>query len=282
MTSRYVLTHSIDGIAQAKQKIARAKLTGANQSELKADIAFDALGPGLRVMKKGGRPGQPAPRHVVGIWSLEAWLAGLGGLIDALNKAQSTFVFYEVDAAVPAGLISRPERVAAWFKEGTGRKPSRHIREHLEDNLIADDFFGLAENIRTDLMLDYIIGVTPSMVAGIDGTQLYWNYFSTFDRRTVLASSYQLHEFARDTGWPLEAFLGKIIVSQLLVAVMWPGLGFHPDNSCLFDFEESRVSLKDKVKDPHIEPDCLKKMKPAYRPAARAFVDLLRSYGGAK
>jgi hypothetical protein len=275
MTSRYLLTHSNDGIARAKQEIARAKSAGPDQSELEAAGAMHA--PALPA------DSQSAPRLIVGVWSLEAWLADLGELIDALNRAQSTFVFYEVDAAVPAGLISRPERVAAWYEEASGRRPGKRTREHLEDNLIADDFFGLAENIRTDLTLDYIIGVTPSMVAGIDGKKKpYWNYFSTFDGRTVLASSYQLHEFARDTGWPLEAFLAKVIVSQLLVAMMWPKLGFHVDTGCLFDFDESRVSLKDKVKDPHIEPDCLEIMEPAYRPAALAFAALLRSYRGAK
>jgi hypothetical protein len=266
MTSNYVLTHSNDGIAHAKQEIAQAKSTAAGAMRATA-LPTDT---------------QPAPRLIVGVWSLEAWLAGLGGLLEALNQAQSTFVFYEVDAAIPAGLISRPEHVAAWYKEGIGRKPSKRDREDLEDNLIAEDFFGLAEKIRTDLTLDYIIGVTPSMVAGDDGKQLYWNHFSTFEGHAVLASSYQLHEFARDTGWPLEAFLGKILVSQLLVAVMWPKLGFHDDTGCLFDYDESRVSLKDKVKDPHIEPRCLKTIEPEYRPAALAFVDLLRSYGGAK
>jgi hypothetical protein len=274
MTSRYVLTHSNDGIAQAKEEIAQAKSTAGDQSALEAFGAKQVRAPRTHT--------QSVPRLTVGIWSLEAWLADLGGLIEGLNRAQSTFVFYEVDAAVPAGLISRPERVSAWYKEESGRKPGKGVREHLEDNLIADDFFGLAERIRTDLNLDYIIGVTPSMVADSDAERLYWNLFSSFDGHAVLASSYQLHQFARDTGWPLEAFLGKVIVSQLLVAVMWPKLGFHDDTGCLFDYDESRISLKDKVTDPHIEAGCLKKIKPAYRPAALAFVDLLRSYGGAK
>jgi hypothetical protein len=263
-----VLTYSNDGVVLAKQEIARAKSAGVSQSAMHAPA-----------LPKGTRS---APRVVVGVWSLEAWLGGLGGLIDALNSTQSTFVFYEVNAAVPAGLISRPERVAVWYKEASGRKPGKRVRENLEDNLIANEFFSLAERIRGELTLDYIIGVTPSMVAGIAGTDLYWNHFSTFDGRAVLTSSYQLHEFARDTGWPLHAFLAKIIVSQLLVAMMWPKLGFHDDTSCLFDYDLSRVSLKDKVKDPHIEPTCLKEIKPTYRAAALAFVDMLRSYGGAK
>jgi hypothetical protein len=274
MTSRYLLTHSRDGIAQAKQELAKARSTRVDQTERKGVSATH--------MSAVPTDEQLTLRLVVGVWSLEAWHAGLGEMIGALNKAQSTFVFYEVDAAVPAGLISRPERVAAWYKEASGRKPSKRIVEHLQDNLIANDFFGLAEKIRTDLTLDYIIGVTPSMVAGIDGTEIYWNHFSTFDGRSALASSYQVHEFASDTGWPLEAFVGKVIISQLLVAVMFPELGFHDDTGCLFDYDKSRVSLKDKVIDPRIEPSCLQSIEPKYRPSALAFVEMLRSYGGAK
>ncbi|WP_040619318.1 hypothetical protein [Rhodovulum sp. PH10] len=277
MTSRFVLTHSNDGVAQARREIARTKSARVHQSAPKTLVAFS-----LSDLSPRPTTQRSAPHVVVGIWSLEAWLAGLGGLIDALNKAQRTFLFYEVDAAMPAGLISRPERVAAWFKESSGRKPSKRILETLKDNLVADDFFGLAEKIRRDLTLDYIIGVTPSMVAGTNGDELFWNHFSTFKDRALLTSGYQLHEFAHDTGCPLESFIGRIIVSQLLVAMMWPKLGFHNDTGCLFDYNESRASLKDRVKGLHIEPGCLKMIKRAYRPAALAFVDLLRSYGVTK
>jgi hypothetical protein len=273
MTSRYVLTYSNDGIAQAKQEVIQARSGGSRP------VVTGGRRRGVRA--RGAADMQSLPRFIVGIWSLEGWLTDLGGMIDRLNKAQSTFLFYEVNAVVPAGLISGPERVARWYQEASGRRPSKRVREQLKDNVVADDFFGLAEKIRTDMGLDYVIGVTASMVSFFEDSHIYWNYFSTFDGRALLASSYQLHEFARDTGWPFEAFLAKIIVSQLLVAIMWPKFGFHPDTGCLFDFDESRVSLKDKVKDPHVEPGCLELMDPVYRPAALAFVDLLRSYRGA-
>jgi hypothetical protein len=274
MTSKYLLTHSNSGIVLAKQEIVRAKSIQVDQFKGRSASASDAPAPPTKA--------QSAPRHTIGVWSLDDWLADLGGLIDRLNGVQSTFAFYEVDAAVPAGLISQPERVAAWYREAKGRKPRKSIQENLADNLIAEEFFSLAEKVRTDLTLDYVIGVTPSMVAGTDEKEIYWNHFSTFSGRTVLASSYQLHDFVSETGWPLAAFLGKIIISQLLVALMWPKLYFHPDTGCLFDYDASRVSLKRKVMDPHIEPDCVKKLKPEYVPSALAFVDLLRSYGDAR
>ena len=122
------------------------------------------------------------------------------------------------------------------------------------------------------------------MVAGGRASRddIFWNHFSTFDDRIVLASSYQLHEFARDTGWPFEAFLVKVIVTQLLVAVRWPTLGFHPNTGCMFDYNEDRSSMKDNAKDPRIDRDCLDSIGSTYRPAAEAFIDLLRSYGPAE
>lgn len=269
MMSRSVLTHSEEGVKEARREVARVRATRIGPRD-----------PTQATTRRADK--SSTARVLVGIWSLEAWVSGLGDLVDALNMAQSAFVFFEIDAVVPAGLISRPERVTAWFKEVTGRKPGKAIREHLEDNLIANDFFGLAEKIRADLHLDYMIGVTPSMVAFAEGNQANWNYFATFEGRALLVSTFQLYEFARDTGCPLEAFLGGIIVSQLLVAVTWPKLGFHDDSGCLFDFCESRVSLRDKVEDLHIDQTCLEKIDPTYRPAALSFVEMLRSYRAAK
>lgn len=266
MTNRIVLTYSSDGVAKAKREIIRARSDDRKR------------------MRRGAAEVQSPPRMMVAIWSLEGWLEDIAGMIDRLNAVQSTFEFYEIDAVVPAGLISGPERVASWFREMSGQKISKRHRDQLEDNIIANDFFGLAEKIRADIGLDYIVGVTASMVAFFDEAraEVCWNYFSAMEGGAVLTSSYDLHDFARDTGWPFEAFLVKIIVTQLLVAVMWPKLGFHPDTGCIFDFNESRGSLKDNVSSPHIDSDCLENMDPAYRPAALAFVDLLRTYRGAK
>lgn len=202
-------------------------------------------------------------RIVVGLWSLDAWLGSLARMIEAINDAQRSFTFYEIQAAVPSGLISRPERMVSWLTEIYGEKLDDVTRQAIEDNLLANDFFGLADEVRKDLSLDYIIGLTPSMVAKEAADDqgrrtAIWNHFSTFDGSVILASNYQLHDFARSTGRPIGVFLLKVITSQLFVAMSWPKLGFHvEDRGCLFDYDASRTSLVGKVIDPKIEAECL-------------------------
>lgn len=143
--------------------------------------------------------------------------------------------------------------------------------------MIANDYFPLAESIRTDLGLDYIVGITPSMVAGesTDGS-FYTDHFSTYDGYTVLASSYDLQRYASESGMTFDAFLAAIVISELLVAIC-ENLGFHDDSGCLFDFNDDRDSLIKDVGNPLIEPTCMDKINPEYRDAAKSFVDFIRS-----
>jgi hypothetical protein len=146
----------------------------------------------------------------------------------------------------------------------------------IKNNIVADDYFGLADGIRKDFKIDYIIGITPSMVACEDQDEIYWNHFSTFSHRAILVSTYQLRDFAEKTDRPFEAFLGGIIVAQLLVAKFYPKVGFHDNRGCLFDYNADRISLMDKVRDLKIESECLKGITPRYRPAAQSLIDFLR------
>jgi hypothetical protein len=297
MKSRYVLVHSPQGLVDAAAQIAAdhrrvmrflpaRRITKQVVEGLptaltnKLDNLLSSIGTTFGVELKLPRPtiSQPdaPPRIVVGVWSLDAWLGKLSDLIEKLNRIQAAFTFYEVQAAVPAGLISRPERLVLWL-EALGKEPPERAKRDIEDNLIAGDFFGLAEGIRKDFKLDYLVGITPSMVAGSETNEIYWNHFSTFEDRIVLASSYQLHEFAQSTGLPFEAFLTTVIISQVLVATSYPDLGFHDDRGCLFDYDASRVSLIDKVRKPSIDAECLAALKPLYREAAQSVADFIRS-----
>lgn len=225
----------------------------------------------------------------MGIWTLDAWLGSISQLVETLNEKQGTFIFYEVEAGVPAGLISRPERVIPLLDEALKKEPNEQIRRSLEearltskDNLFANDFFGLADQIRADLGLDYIVGVTPSMVAGRneDGTY-YTDHFSSYDGRTILASSYDLQAYASSSGLSFEAFLLTIVISELLVAIN-PDLEYHDDTGCLFDYNDNRVNLIDDVRHLKIEPRCMTLIEPLFREAAVSLVDFIRSIRSAK
>ena len=324
MTSKFVLVHSEEGVEEAKARLAAAthasplsatkRLTaqfgGAllNSFEAVRDsgaLVSDFLRPrsttasttsipkSATTTTKARRSLFPSPKPdvlvTVGIWSLDAWLGSISQLIEALNQKQSTFVFYEVEASVPAGLISRPERVIPWLQEALENNPNEKTKRTLEearrtirDNLIANDFFGLADRIRADLGLDYVVGITPSMVAGKDEDgSSYTDHFSTYEGRTILVSSYELHAFAGSSGLSFEAFLTTIVVSELLVAIC-PKLGFHADTGCLFDYNDNRISLIDDVRDPKIDPDCMELIEPQYRDAARSLVDFIRSIRSAR
>jgi hypothetical protein len=311
MTSKFVLVHSKEGVEEAKARILAATQTSTLETvKLAATHYSGALldrieaggkllssvfggeitvaGNASKTTTKSGRrfssPPKSDVRVTVGIWSLDAWLGSLSRLIEALNHAQRTFVFYEVEASVPAGLISRPERVIPWLDEALQKNPIAEIRKSLEearqtisDNLIANDFFPLADSIRADLGLDYVVGITPSMVAGEDTDGSYYtDHFSTYDGRTVLASSYDLQKYASASGMTFDAFLAVIVISELLVAIC-PKLGFHSDTGCLFDYNDDRDSLIKDVRNPSIEASCIDLIEPQYRDAANSFVDFIRS-----
>jgi hypothetical protein len=312
MKSKFVLIHSKEGVEEAKARIAAATRTSTLETvKLAATHYGGALLDGIeaggkllssvfspaettapsdapKTTTKSGRRFSSSPkpdrRLTVGIWSLDAWLGSLSQLIDGLNQTQRTFIFYEVEASVPAGLISRPERVIPWLEEALEKNPSKDLRESLAqakqkkgDNLIANDFFPLADSVRTDLGLDYIVGITPSMVAGEDTDGSYYtDHFSTYDGHTILASSYDLQRYASESGIAFEAFLAAIVISELLVAIC-PKLGFHPDTGCLFDYNDDRDSLIRDVRNPLVEASCIDLIEPQYRDATKSFVDFIRS-----
>ena len=256
--SKYLLVHEPDALASATERVAKA------------------VSPKSASHAASHSPPTPL---TIGLWDLGAWLGGLARLIEAMNRPQKAFVFFEVKATVPAGLISRPERVVPWLSEALGRKLTSLEKGDIKNNLIANDYFELADVIRKDFKLDYLVGITPSMVAQDDGETVFWNLFSTFTDRTVLISTYQLREFAEQTGRPFEAFLAGIIIAQILVARFYSSLGFHDNRGCLFDYNEDRVSIMDKADDLKIEPSCMNTISEPYRPAAQALVDFLRSFG---
>jgi hypothetical protein len=228
----------------------------------------------------------PSPQHKaanrrsqIGVWDLGAWLSNLPQLLNRLNAVQRSFSFFLVQAMVPSGLIREREGVIAWFTKLLGGRPlSKRRRDEIASNVIDDDFFAVAERVRADLAVDYLVGVTPSMIAGMDDEDRpIWNYFSTGIGRLGLASTADLRKFAARTGRPFEAYLGMIIVAQVL-AVMFPKIDYHEDTGCLFDFNDERVSIMKTLKNLHVDPPCLKAIPARHRPAVHSMVNLLRNY----
>jgi hypothetical protein len=174
------------------------------------------------VARAARRP-PPAPRAPaaaaiavrVGLWDLGANLGRLPGLVAVLNRAQGALVFFETMAALPAGMVSRPERVRAWCRERRGqmRLPG------LEPNVIAEDFYARADPVRRELGLDWLIGITPRRITGEQDGRLLWNVLSARRRRLLLVSSHGLRERAALGGAPFERAVGERALAALLAAL---------------------------------------------------------------
>ncbi|MBI1898509.1 MAG: hypothetical protein HYZ57_14740 [Acidobacteria bacterium] len=241
-------------------------------------IAGGGAGPEEKLSEIVGDLTRRAKVDTVGIWDLDAYVTGLHGVIDALNAAQPAITFFEVQAAIPAGMISRREAIIAWAEKQLGGKLTPRDRKDIGQKTIADDFFfERAETVRSDLGLDYLIGISPSIIAGKEGRTLVWDLFSSARGRLVLISTAGLREFAREANRPFEMAVADLIVSGALVA-MNDDLGFHDDTGCLFDYHEDRRTIIGELRHPKVEAKCLKLMKPRFRPAAQALVQALAEY----
>jgi hypothetical protein len=210
----------------------------------------------------------------IGLWDLRSRIR-LSGLVDRLNAAQTGYTFFEVFAGVPAGLIRSKDGMLEWAEKAMKRRLRADEEGALLLNTVADEFFPRAEAVRGDLGVDYLLGLTPSMVAGQSGAEVYWNHISSSHEHVTLASSADFREFARSAGRPVEAVVGVVAVAALLVSVI-PKLEYHdPNRHCLFDYNANRVSLADVVRDPRIDDVCLAKIPTKIRGHALALVKAL-------
>jgi hypothetical protein len=230
-----------------------------------------------RSLKRAAPHAAPGGPLKVGIWDLGAWLGNLPGLLDKLNAVQAAYRFFTIEATVPVGMIRRGEGVVEWLR-AAGKRVSRQEALRAGNSLVAEDYYAIARPVRQELGVDYLVGITPSMVADHFSHEIEWDYFSTFDGRLLLASTADLRRFSSESGIPFDRFLGAVIVAQLLVAqfLEHPGLGFHMiDRGCLFDRNDNRETLKNSMRDLRIEPECMAKIGPAFRQPAAALVNAL-------
>jgi hypothetical protein len=224
--------------------------------------------------------GREAHVVTVGVWDIDAAVARLPDVIRVMNRAQPKLTFFEVHAAIPAGTVSRSERVAEWAKRlrrKINRRLSAREREEIADNLIDEDFFDRASTVRSDLGVDYLVGITASMVAGEDENGPYWNFFTSSKDRSLLVSSYDLREFAARARRPFEVAVSLLVLAQTMIELN-PRLGFHEDRGCLFDENIDRAAFTTVIRQPEIDEDCLSLLRPKFRDAATAIVEALERY----
>jgi hypothetical protein len=259
-----------------------AKVVPATPSA--AMLAFPEFG---RKAAVKGSPAAPRPHarppkagvkiFKVGIWDVNSLIGDLSLVVSTLNGAQLRFRFFEVSGAVPGGLVSDKARVVAWLTQHNRKLTAREKRD-IEENTIAEDFYPQALKLRLLMGLDSIVGLTSSMIAFDEGGHIEYNYFASCEdkqKRDLLVSTYDLRKYANMAGRPLEAAIGGVLLSILLVAIN-PKLGYHENAGCLFDFNEDRDTIVRSLREATIERRCLGLMRPEFREPAEAMVQALK------
>lgn len=192
----------------------------------------------------------------VGILDMGNWISELPSLLEKLNAAQTIFTMFEIQAPVPSGLVRTPEGMAEWLKSQLGGSLGKWKKSNLQRHVIATEYFEVAEDIRVNMGLDIIVGLTPAMIAGESDGQVYWNHISSTSGKTIIASTADMRLWAKEANRPFEAAIGALLIPTLLIAIN-EGLEYHDeDTGCLFDYNGSRDSFVDTLKKLRIEKSC--------------------------
>lgn len=223
--------------------------------------------PAERIVRSGTRGGRSLE---VGVLDLGAWFAALPELLERLNKGQTQFTFFEVQAPLPGGLL----KSGAWYVKVKDYQLTKSEKAELSTQIYANEFFGAGRNIRLHFGLQYLVGITPAQIAGIDRGSLYWNHFSTSNGPELLISTADLRSFAAKAQRSFEVLVGYLLIAQLL-AESNSRVRFHRDRGCLFDYNKSRVSIAQSAAKPTIEPKCLERIQPENRETALKFMQVL-------
>ena len=214
----------------------------------------------------------------VAVWDLGSKISGLSDVIEALNGVQTAFTFFELRAPVPAGLVIHSDVFNQWARKRMGAQIRKSEQQSLKSNFMFSDFSKYAAVVREQIGVDYLVGITPHMVAWEDGEDIYWNYFTASGKRIILVSAYNMREYATQAGRPFEAAMAGMVVAQLLQELNRKPL-FHKEiRGCLFDFNEERDTIIETIRKASIEEPCLSRIDEKYREAAAKMVRALKSY----
>jgi hypothetical protein len=141
--------------------------------------------------------------------------------------------------------------------------------------MIANEFFLAAEDIRKAFKLTRVVGVTAAMIAGVDEAGVYWNYVAAGEEKAILLSIKDVRAFAERADRPFAAAVGALLIAALFASIN-EKITYHADAACLFDENQSRVSLIETFRALRIENSCLNKLTPKQRVAADAMLSVLR------
>ncbi|MDT5294036.1 MAG: hypothetical protein QOJ76_916 [Acidobacteriota bacterium] len=264
-----------------------SSLAQVESGENWAGAAVERLRPVVEDLRRG------SSTVTVAVWDLDARVGLLPNIIETLNGSQDVFTFFDLQAPMPAGLVIRTEHFDDWVKHRTKqrvnnftawvrdssekKRVSEKERREFKDNLMSNDFYRYARVIHKQLGVNYLAGVTQYKVAGHENGDYFWDYFSASQKGVLLASAFDLREYAHEAGRPFEVAVAQVVLAQLIVE-MSPKVRFHEDRGCIFDFNDNRVSIIRSIRETRIEPECLAKIAERYRGPVESMVAALRNY----
>jgi hypothetical protein len=217
----------------------------------------------------------------VAMWDLGARPGNLPQVISALNYSQPVFTFFELQGApVPVGSIARDTRIVDFVRDRYRMEEedlSKEEEDQIKSNFLSNSFYLGAHAVYERIGVNYLVGLTQSMIAGEDDSQFFWNYFSDSQDHILVVSTYDLRRYSQIAKRPFEVAIFMLTIGQLLTE-MNQDVEFHNDNGCLFDFNEERSAFVLCIKELRIDDECLKKIAERYRHPVVAMMEALRTF----
>ncbi len=213
----------------------------------------------------------------VGVFDFGTYMAGLPTLMERLNKAQSMFTLFDIMTALPSGLVKNPKGFRDWVKAKNEASLRKLKVAGALPQLIFDDFYVAAENIRKDMGMDIFVCLTPYRVAGLDNAgKPYWDHFVCTLGNVILVSTDDVRRYAAEANRPFEVGAGMLLVASLFTSVN-EHLDYHRvDTGCIFDYNDDRDTLATSIANLTIDDHCLAVMTNAEAKAAKGMLTAMK------
>jgi hypothetical protein len=213
----------------------------------------------------------------VGVLDFGTYMADLPTLMERLNKAQSMFTLFDIMTPLPSGLVKNPKGFRDWVRTKNEASLRKLKVTGALPQLIFDDFYVAAENIRKGMGLDIFVGLTPYRVAGIDGNDKpYWDHFGTTQGNVILVSTDDVRRYSAEANRSFEVGAGMLLVASLFMAVN-EHLDYHRvDTGCIFDYNDDRDTLTTCIANLTIDEHCLAMMTREEVDAAKGMLTALK------
>jgi hypothetical protein len=215
-----------------------------------------------------------AATEKIGVIDLSAKAGLLFNVLEKVNRKQSRYTFYPVEAPLPMGLGRISKRL---IPEIAGMSVQEAPTEDLLNNVISEDFFPLLKRTREVVGVDRMVGLVGPMLAWSEDGDFNWNFFLVPDGDDVLVSAFEIRDFAHQAHRSFEAAMAMLVVRSV-----W-ALNFNiPSNlqsvGCIFDFCEQRSDLISVLRRMEISPACLDRIPHDERENVQKCLEAIREY----